>query len=319
MQAEDKRSQIKSWFMPEPKLQWGLLIIALLFLLCGIVIDASTVRLILVGVSAIVGGLAYYMYTKAKARYDARPSTDQMTQWLEEDLETLKEKSLEKFTLDDSETIAESIILKGPIWWATPGLDDMEVQRGKANEDGYLYSCWEIVVLHIAEDSLAAYGCVYNWLRNHSTNETTVEYFYEDIVSISTGNESITQPLLDTDKKLGRPGCVLPGCGCLGYLNPFFYVSLFLDAVILSLRGAFGDSFDLELPDPLKLKREDGELVVEGKMFKITLRGGDPIAYLIDSQQLEIYGAKETAEHGDRTVTALSRRLRDKKADKNAS
>lgn len=311
MQTKDKRDQIKSWFVPEPKLQAVFLIIAAVFIFLGIGIGDPTFRLGFAACGAILGGITYYGYTKAKARYDARPPTQQMTQWLQEDLEALKEKSLEKMRLDESETIAETLILKGPIWWAIPGLDQKEILRGNTgNTDGqgYLYSFWDIVILHIGENSLAVYKCAYNWPRNHPTNEGTSEYFYQDIVAVKTGSESLTKPLLETDKKLSI------GCGCLGYLNPYVFTRLLLNQFISLLQAVFGDSFNLELPEFLEFKRKDGELHVEGKVFNISMSSGESMTYLIDSQQLEIWGAEEVAAAGDRAVAAISRRLRDKKA-----
>ncbi len=311
MQTKDKRDQIKSWFVPEPKLQMVFLIIAAVFIVLGIGIGDPTFRLGFAACGAILGGITYYGYTKAKARYEARPPTQQMTEWLQEDLEALKEKSLEKMRLDESETIAESVILKGPIWWGVPGLDEEEILRGttgNADGQGYLYSFWDIVILNIGENSLAVYKCAYNWPRNHPTNESTSEYFYQDIVAVRTGNESVTKRLLE---RYVKPSM---GCGCLGYLNPYVWIRHLLHQFISLLQAIFGDSFNLELPEFLKFKRKEGELHVEGKVFNISMSSGESMTYLIDSHQLEIWGAEEVAATGDRAVAAISRRIRDKKA-----
>ncbi|MYB94691.1 hypothetical protein F4054_12645 [Candidatus Poribacteria bacterium] len=308
MQTEDKRSQIESWFMPEPKLQPVFLIIAGFFIICGLAIDTSAFRLIMAAVGALLGGLTYYLYIKAKTKYDARPSTDQMIQWLQEDLEALKERSLEMLTLDEeNEVIAEeSVILKGPIWWKVSGLDESTIQRGKTDGQGFLYSYWEIIILHAAENSLAVYSCEFNWPRNQRRNESTAEYFYQDIVSVRTYNESRSYKFLERDNKFAV------GCGCLGYLNPFFVTRLLLNQFIAAVQGAFGNSFDSELPDFLKLKRKDEDWHIEGKVFSIRL-SGDSAEFLIDSPQLEIYGADEAAKLGDKAATTISRRLREKR------
>ena len=320
MQAEDKRDQIKSWFIPEPKLPIVLFTFPIFLLLIGLVFvqNEPGIGLIMVLMGAIFSGLLYMLYMKAKARYSARPSTDQMGQWLQEDLETLKEKSLERMTLDASETIAESVVLKGPIWWADPDseLDESEILRGKTDGQDYLYSCWNISILHITENFLAIYECEYNWPRNSPTNEGTKEYFYQDIVTIATGNETIDKKPLDIDQKFDM-GCL--GCGCLGFLNPFFYTYLLFNQFVLLLRGAFGDLVGIKslgFLEPKRVDSGDNGLQVQGKIFEIGLSGGQSLRGLIDSQQLEIWGAKETSELADKAVTAINRRVRDKKADK---
>ncbi len=354
MQTEDKRGQIKSWFMPEPKLQRGLIIIALPFIFLGIIIiipglvavtegDFRSLLIsgffgVVVGsIGVILGGFTYYAYTKAKARYDARPSTEQMIQWLQEDLEELKEKSLEKARLDESETIAESVILKGPIWWSVPGtgIEEEDIQRGKTDTQEYLYSHWNLMILHIAENSAAVYECLYAWPSDGLYRESTSEYFYEDIVRVSTSSEESEVIRLEKEMNIINPGCVNIGCcgclgaGCLGYLNPFFVGPLLASQAHQTLRDAFGDSFNYKLPDSLKVKRgykegdregdKNNKFEVEGKAFKLDLSGGQALTCLIEGTLFEIYGAEEEVELADKAVTAISRRIRDKKRDKKAS
>jgi len=347
MQTEDKRSQIKSWFMPEPKLQRGLIILALPFIFLGIFIiipglvavTEGDFRSLLIsgffGVAAgsigvILGGFTYYAYTKAKARYDARPSTEQMTQWLQEDLEKLKDMSLDKMTLDESETIAESVILKGPIWWAESRLDEEEILRGKTEGQEYLYSIWDLMILHIAENSLAVYSCKYNWPSDQPNKESTSEYFYEDIVRVSTSSEEFEVTVLEKEMNIINPGCVNIGCcgclgaGCLGYLNPFFVGPLLASQAHQTLKDAFGDSFNYKLPDSLKVKRgykegdkegdKNRKFNAEGKAFKLDLSGGQALTCLMEGQLFEIYGAEEEVELANKAVTTITRRIRDKKA-----
>ncbi len=353
MQTEDKRSQIKSWFMPEPKLQRGLIILALPFIFLGIIIIIPGLNAVTEGdfkslliwgffgvavgsIGVILGGFTYYAYTKAKARYDARPSTEQMTEWLQEDLEVLKEKSLEKIALDETETIAESVILKGPIWWKPRGtkIEEEDIQRGKTDAEEYLYSHWNLMILHIAENSAAVYECLYAWSSDGRYSESTSEYFYEDIVRVSTFTEQLEVHRLEIEKDITNPGCsnIIPGCsnigccgclgiGCLGYLNPLFVVPLFAGQFHQTLKDAFGDSFTFKLPDFLKVKRgvsvegsTDDKLETERKSFKIDLSGGQSLTCLIDSPYLQRWGVQQETELADKAVTAMTRRIRDKKA-----
>ena len=343
MQAEDKRSQIKSWFVPEPKLQTGLLIIAAPFiffgaLLCilalGSVAEGGINSLLTLGslgvfvgsIGVLLGGFTYFAYTRAKARYEARPSTEQMIEWLQEDLEKLKEDSLDKLTLDEDEIIAESVILKGPIWWVSSGIEEEDILLGKTDEQKNLCSIWDLMILHIADNSLAVYTCTYNWLSNHCHRESTSEYFYEDIVRVSTLSEDLEITRLEKGGDIMNPGCANIGCcgclgaGCLGYLNPLFVGPLLASQVYQTLKDAFGDSFNVKLPDALKVKRgykeegEDNKFTVEGKLFKIDLSGGQALRCGIESLLFEVWGAEEEVKLAENAVTAISRRIRSKKA-----
>ncbi len=340
MQTEDKRRQIESWFVPEPKLRRELFIIVGPFIFWGIIFfiigilnigRSGSITIFFGGIGVtvgtigvILGGFMYYAYTKAKARYEARPSTDQMTQWLQEDLELLKEKTFENMNLDEEdETIADSLILKGPIWWADSSeLDEEEIWRGKTDGQEYLYSVWAITILHIANNSLVVYYCDYNWTRDRVTNETTREYFYQDIGTVGTENKVFRHRLLYKERDIVKQGCFsnIGCCGCLGsgclvYLNPIFVIPLLTVAAVQVIKDAFGESFNFELPDFLELKREEDEYIeIEGKTFQIGMSSGQYPGFLIDSQQLKTWGAQEEMERAEKAVTAITRRLRDIKS-----
>ena len=265
-----------------------------------------------------------------------RPSTEQMTQWLQEDLEALKEKSLEKARLDVSETIAESVILKGPIWWKPRGtnIEEEDIQRGKTDAEEYLYSHWNLMILHIAENSAAVYECLYAWSSDGLYSESTSEYFYEDIVRVSTSTATLKVDRLEIEKDIINPGCSNLGCGnigccgclgagCLGYVNPLFVGPLFAGQFHQTLKDAFDDSYKFKLPDFLKPKRAvsvegstDDKIETEEKSFKIDLSGGQSLTCLIDSPYLQRWGVQQETELADNAVTAITRRVRDKKADK---
>ncbi len=52
------------------------------------------------------------------------------------------------------------------------------------------YGSWEILVLQFTEHNLGIYVCDYNLIKNVTVNEKTYQCHYQDIVSISTIDES---------------------------------------------------------------------------------------------------------------------------------
>ena len=125
---------------------------------------------------------------EAKAKYDARSSTDQMIQWLEEDLETIKENSLHKIGLDESEIVAEPLLVEAPIRVKSSAKVSAKTS-GKPfrimTEYGYYLSrVWDITILYIGEKSFVLYQCRYDWTSDESLSESIAEYLYRDIATV---------------------------------------------------------------------------------------------------------------------------------------
>ena len=112
-------------------------------------------------------------YDAAKAKYDALPSTDQMIQWLEEDLENIKMSTLEKARLDKGELEADTVLVRVPI-----GADGTPISGPN------LSRYWHLTILYIGRLSIVVYKCDYNWLSDGLSNESTAEYFYRDVVAV---------------------------------------------------------------------------------------------------------------------------------------
>ncbi|NOQ23048.1 MAG: hypothetical protein GQ565_10440 [Candidatus Aegiribacteria sp.] len=217
MTTNNKREQIVSWFLvPKPELPWKSLVIGFLLLVCGVVIAVKLNG----GVGAVIAivGVIYgstwpfksqagkfihskvfnmLSYSKAKAKYTSRPSSNQMNQWLTDDLDALKMSSVVKCGLDESEIISESIALSGPVFWSINGLNNTETRMRRWAGNGYLYAVWDVVVIHFTEKCISVYRCPYNWVRNVSVNEKTEEYYYQDINTVTTDSESSAYTLFE--------------------------------------------------------------------------------------------------------------------------
>ena len=109
---------------------------------------------------------------RAQIEYETRPSDSQMSQWLSEDLDALKEKAFKKTRLDESE------IKAGPLF-----LKEARTRSGEAPIYG-LAEVWAITILYIGEKSILAYRCEYDWENDEPLNESITEYLYRDIIAV---------------------------------------------------------------------------------------------------------------------------------------
>ncbi len=303
MQATNRRKQIEAWFKrPKPKIWW---------ILVAIVVNFYYWTSFFSGWSSIPMALALvvfpcFAYVTLKKRYEERPSDSEMTKWLEEDLETLKENSLDQVPLDLSEAIVESITLRGPVWQVRTGVNDKEIRRRQMDEGDviedpedprtfefehlYLYSLWDIMIVHIGADSLVVYTGQYDWPRNRVINDATEEYSYGSIVSVRTSNLSVEAPVFALKKPLGSTKT---------------------------------RSWDMtEFSENLEYAKREGKSIIseQYKTFTIELSNGDSIGLAIPihsqdpgerpSKQFITYGSKEISELMDKTVNAIRPKLR---------
>lgn len=200
----DKRQQIKEWFeAPKPNFPTGSFIIGIILGIVGIIVIASVAVL---GIILFLGGVGmaifpYMSYSKAKKRFEARPSDQQMDQWFFEDIQPIIDKNaLDKLGVDKSELIAESLVVPGPVFWSIPGFNSSEILRRTGNDGFNRYTVWTLQVFIFTENFLGSYKCNYNWIRNTCINESTNEFFYKDVVSVKTDSVSSAYTLLDNQK-----------------------------------------------------------------------------------------------------------------------
>ena len=137
-------------------------------------------------VLAGLGAFAIYSYIQGK------PTDQQMDEWLEEDLHRLSEKALVKTGTDKDETKADAVTVTGPRFWRIGGASIL----WKRGNDGTLrYSPMEVSVINFTEHQLLAYTCVLDRTTGNPLNESTEEFFYKDVVSVSTTTKSDTQDM----------------------------------------------------------------------------------------------------------------------------
>jgi hypothetical protein len=183
--TQDERSQIKKYFKKFPTRSVWMIIIGLPLL------AAKFVGVIPIGLG-IWGIFSYYQ----------KPSDEQMDVWIQEDLQNLRTRALAKTGLDPSEIIAEPVMVYGPRFWNIGG-SEVGIKKGK---DGIVrFMPIGITVINFTSHQLLAYQCAVDLTTGNSLSESTDEYFYRDVVSVSTQSESLTLDGIDANAVANGP------------------------------------------------------------------------------------------------------------------
>lgn len=190
--AEDKkRSKIKLYFTKPTLLK------PIILILIGLALWGRLLALNIPGIVSyfiiLVGGI--WLYIGAKPLFDS-PTDKVIDGWLLEDIENLKKRSLERLNIDGSELIREeSLVIKSPRLWTIRGIYDREITYRKGKDRIIRFSVYHITILHFTEHKLSSYQCDYNCIRGVPINEQDDEYFYKDVVSVATRDETTNYTL----------------------------------------------------------------------------------------------------------------------------
>lgn len=170
---DDKdRAQIKKYFAKFPKWAIWLIVIGLPLLYA----KGAGVILIAGGIWGIV---SYYR----------KPSDEQMDAWIQEDMKNLQAKALSKSSLDPSELIGEPVVVYGLRFWNIGGA---EVGIKKGSDGIVRFMPIGVTVINFTPNQLVAYQCALDLTTGNSLSESTDEYFYRDVVSVSTQSKTQT-------------------------------------------------------------------------------------------------------------------------------
>lgn len=158
----------------------------------------------------IIPGVIYAIY--ALMSHFRRPSDDDMDAWLAQDLANIRDGSFVKLGLDnagdmnaareneDSGVVRAPIALSGPIAWNVPGVRREEIKWRKGKDDIIRFSVNRFTILHFLNTGIAGYACDFNSFRGVGLNESTHEFHYADIVSVTTQEESSSYTLPNGSK-----------------------------------------------------------------------------------------------------------------------
>ena len=92
-------------------------------------------------------------------------------------------------------------MITGPILWSIYGVDDKDLVWREGKDEIVRFGVYRVSVVHFTDRHLGAYACDYNFLKDVVLNETTDEYHYQDVVSVST-KELATSYTLPSRQKL---------------------------------------------------------------------------------------------------------------------
>lgn len=191
--SEDRRSKLKTYFK-KPALRYPLIALGIAVLL--------TQTNLWIGLLGMLGAGAW-VYWELRPIFDA-PADKMVDRWLAKDLQFLRQRSLERLNIDESELIQEkSLFVRGPI--LNPGKTNIsteDVTWKKGKDKKLRFSAYYITVIHLTEHKLSSYQCDYNFIRGVPVRENDDEYFYKDVVSVSTKDIDIDSIALSANQIL---------------------------------------------------------------------------------------------------------------------
>ena len=183
------REKIKNYFKDFPN--WAVVLIVI-GVLC-IVIKGFSLSIISLGIILIgLGILKIVLYNKKKV------SDQEFDAILEKDFETLSKIALNKTGVDASELIADEVLITGPRLWNVAGA---EIHYKQGKDKILRFTPMAVTVINFTQNQLLAYSCIFDLITGKCLNESTDEYFYKDVVSVTTKTTSMT--VNSPDKKIG--------------------------------------------------------------------------------------------------------------------
>ena len=195
--SEINREQIARYFKPFPKWTTPFLLIGMALLVIPMGIKGVSWIVPVIGLGLLgIGGLGIYLF------FTGRPSDMEMDDWFREELRIVNIEALRKLGMDASDAVAEPVSVWGPRIENTAGIS-LQVAVGK---DGNLrYNPVDLNILNFGQNQLCSYQCAYDRFTGKRLQETTDEYFYKDVVSVSTKTDTTLRHINVVGKKGTEP------------------------------------------------------------------------------------------------------------------
>jgi hypothetical protein len=178
MDDPTKRKRLQKYFSKSNP------VLPIFFLLLAIAAVAvnPAVGLLIVGIAVL------WLVVKA-LRGIRRPSDQAVDEWFNEDKARIGEGSLDKLGLM-ADQVKRTLTLTGPILWPTNGVPNKDLRWRKGKDRELRLAVNRVTVIQLTDQMLSVYSCDFNSLKNRILNEETEEYYYRDIVSVSTAELS---------------------------------------------------------------------------------------------------------------------------------
>lgn len=137
--------------------------------------------------SGILAAAAYIrrrrVYVRDWNNAEPKPSDAQIDAWHQADRKWLEQHALLRLHLERVQVMAD----KGPLMVVGPG-PAPQFRRG---QDGRIrFSSHEVLIIYLTDYHLAAYKCVIDLHNRGIQTETTQEYHFADVVSVSTQTDN---------------------------------------------------------------------------------------------------------------------------------
>lgn len=120
-------------------------------------------------------------YQEAFYKTEPKPSDQQMDNWLKGDVQRITQEGLQKLDLELSQLLREPIIVIGPSQNAAARVGDDNILR---------FTQYDVVCVFLTNYHLAAFNGRLDMSDGVLTRESTQEYHYSDVISVSTRTES---------------------------------------------------------------------------------------------------------------------------------
>src|SRR5579872_5935681 len=187
----DDRSKVPKYFKRFPRWAvWMLVLLAVPSLLITLSMmsgkQAGSFPLFSLFWTVVWGGLGAW----GLISYYDKPSDAQMDAWTQDAFKGVYARALVKTELDASELIAEPVMISGPRFWDIPPGLDILLGIKKGDDELVRFTPIYVTVINFTPHQLISYQCLLDVMTGQQLCEGTDEYFYRDVVSVSTQTES---------------------------------------------------------------------------------------------------------------------------------
>lgn len=147
----------------------------------------------------LIGGAATaFLYFMKKTATDT-----EVDNIVAEELEKIEKRGLNKIGLDESEVdLISPIVIRGS--YKKDLNQDAKAHFRKGNDDKLRYSLLKAIVFYFSEKQVYCYTNVVDIVTGKHYQESTDEYFYSDIVSVSTLSAAVEEYEKKYSKLTGR-------------------------------------------------------------------------------------------------------------------
>jgi hypothetical protein len=175
MTEQEKRAAIRKYFSPFPRWTLACIAIGVASLFSGGA-EGVVFGLILI---AVGGGV---LFTRSQGISDA-----EFDRFRDEDLRTATEKAQSRWGIDDDDLVGEQ-----PVRVYGPAFNVTSTQGVKKGKDGFIrFNPIRFAVIGFGQHQLLAYLGVLDMTTGNVLLEETEEFFYRDVVAVSTKTDSL--------------------------------------------------------------------------------------------------------------------------------